>query len=74
MERLYDGYSYLLALQLPKLSLIGLFGLVNNAGIVGNEGVDDMLTPEDYQLAWDVNTLGVIRVTQVFKPFVKRVK
>lgn len=53
---------------------IGLYGLVNNAGIVGNSGVDDLLTPQDYQLAWEVNTLGVIRVTQVFKPFIKKTR
>ncbi|KAH7725225.1 CRE-DHS-2 protein [Aphelenchoides avenae] len=59
----------------PKLEAYkGLYGLVNNAGIVGNSGVDDMLTPQDYQLAWEVNTLGVIRVTQVFKPFIKKTR
>ncbi|KAH7714993.1 CRE-DHS-2 protein [Aphelenchoides avenae] len=51
-----------------------LHALVNNAGVTGNATVDDWMLPEDYQFAWEVNTLGVIRVTQAFKPFIKRAR
>lgn len=55
-------------------SSLGLHGLVNNAGIVGNAGVDDWLTEDDYQAVFDVNTLGVIRVTHAFKDLIKKAK
>uniref|UniRef100_A0A915DW33 Uncharacterized protein n=1 Tax=Ditylenchus dipsaci TaxID=166011 RepID=A0A915DW33_9BILA len=52
----------------------GLHALVNNAGVVGNVAWDDWLTPEDYENVWQVNTLGVIRVTHAFKHLVKGMK
>lgn len=52
----------------------GLHAIVNNAGVVGNVAWDDWLTPEDYEDVWQVNTLGVIRVTQAFKHLVKRTR
>jgi len=52
----------------------GLHGIVNNAGITGNSGMDDWLTVEDYQQVVDVNTYGVIRMTQAFKDLIKLAK
>lgn len=49
----------------------GLHAVVNNAGISGNMGWDDWLRPDDYEQAWQVNTLGTIRVSQAFKRLVK---
>ncbi len=57
-----------------KLFVVGLWGVVNNAGIVGHFGPDDFLSVEDYQRVLDVNTLGTIRVTQAFKSLVKKTK
>lgn len=47
---------------------------MNNAGINGHVTVDDWLAAEDYQSVWEVNTLGVIRVTHAFKPYLKRAR
>lgn len=53
----------------------GLWALVNNAGIVGgNVAWDDWLRPEDYEDTWQVNAMGVIRVTHAFKGLVKAEK
>ena len=54
--------------------LLGLWGLVNNAGIGDMRGWDDWQTPAIYERFWQVNTLGVIRATHAFKPLIKRVK
>ena len=35
------------------------------------EGADDWLTPEDYDIVWKINTLGLIRMTQKFKKLLK---
>lgn len=48
--------------------------MVNNAGINGHATVDDWTVPEDYQSVWEVNTLGVIRMTHAFKPLLKQAK
>jgi len=52
----------------------GLWGLVNNAGILGQSAPDDWMTVDMYQKALDVNCLGVIRVTHAFKPLIKKEK
>lgn len=49
-----------------------LYALVNNAGVVGLSVWDDWLRPSDYEDVWQVNTMGVIRVTHAFKSMVKR--
>ena len=51
-----------------------LWGVVNNAGIFSCYGPDDWCRMNDYQLALNVNCLGVIRVTQAFKKLVKAAK
>ncbi|GMT08373.1 hypothetical protein PENTCL1PPCAC_30547, partial [Pristionchus entomophagus] len=52
----------------------GLHGVVNNAGIVGSSFFDDMLTTKDYKEVVEVNTYGVIRVTQAMKHLVKKTR
>ncbi|KAF8368652.1 dhs-2 [Pristionchus pacificus] len=52
----------------------GLHGVVNNAGIVGSSFFDDMLTTKDYKTVAEVNTFGVIRVTQASKHLVKKTR
>uniref|UniRef100_A0A914BW40 Uncharacterized protein n=1 Tax=Acrobeloides nanus TaxID=290746 RepID=A0A914BW40_9BILA len=52
----------------------GLYGLVNNAGIVGNASFDDWLLLQDYKDVFDINTLGVIRMTHAFKDLIKKTK
>jgi 11-cis-retinol dehydrogenase len=48
--------------------------LVNNAGSLGVNGPDDWLIIDDYQKVMDINAMGVIRVSQKFKPLVKKAK
>ncbi|TKR81236.1 hypothetical protein L596_015141 [Steinernema carpocapsae] len=52
----------------------GLHGIVNNAGIASNTALDDWLSLEDYRKVVEVNTFGVILVTQTFKDLVKKTK
>ncbi|KAK6114122.1 short chain dehydrogenase family protein [Brugia pahangi] len=51
---------------------IVLHALVNNAGIKGHFFYDDFLTVDDYKDVWEVNTCGVIRVTQTFRDLIKK--
>uniref|UniRef100_A0A1I7TRF7 Retinol dehydrogenase n=1 Tax=Caenorhabditis tropicalis TaxID=1561998 RepID=A0A1I7TRF7_9PELO len=50
----------------------GLWGVVANAGILGNSGPDDWLTAQDYIDTMQVNTFGVIRFVQALKKYVKK--
>ncbi|XP_077978729.1 17-beta-hydroxysteroid dehydrogenase type 6-like [Glandiceps talaboti] len=50
----------------------GLWGLVNNAGIVGAYGVYEWHSRDDYQKCLDVNLLGLIDVTTTFLPLIKK--
>ncbi|CAI4233087.1 unnamed protein product [Auanema sp. JU1783] len=49
----------------------GLWGVVCNAGILGNSGPDDWLNVNDYIQAMSVNTFGVMRFAQNLKKYVK---
>lgn len=55
-------------------SPLGLHGLCNNAGIAGQNGWDDWMTVQSYRIAYEVNTLGLIRMTHAFKPLIKKAK
>uniref|UniRef100_F1LA86 17-beta-hydroxysteroid dehydrogenase type 6 n=1 Tax=Ascaris suum TaxID=6253 RepID=F1LA86_ASCSU len=50
-----------------------LWAILNNAGIFVY-GPEDWCTLDDYKLAIDVNTLGVIRITHAFKRLLKQSK
>ncbi|KAF8353809.1 hypothetical protein PRIPAC_95432 [Pristionchus pacificus] len=52
----------------------GVHALVNNAGIVGSSFFDDLVTTREYKDVAEVNTFGVIRVTQAMKHLVKKTK
>ncbi|KAF7640058.1 Peptidase S1 domain-containing protein [Meloidogyne graminicola] len=67
-ESVTNGLKFVLSKLPPNR---GLHALVNNAGIVGNTAWDDWLIPNDYQQVWEVNTMGMIRVTQTFKRLIK---
>ena len=54
-----------------RKEILALWAVVNNAGIFSCYGPDDWLSMADYKLSLEVNTLGVIRTTQVFKKLVK---
>ncbi|GMS98110.1 hypothetical protein PENTCL1PPCAC_20285, partial [Pristionchus entomophagus] len=49
-------------------------GVVNNAGIMGATFFDDLLNVEQYKEVVEVNTFGVIRVTQALKHLVKKTR
>ncbi|CAH1252125.1 HSD17B6 [Branchiostoma lanceolatum] len=50
----------------------GLWGLVNNAGILGVAGTMEWATKGDYQAVLNVNLLGMIDVTNKFLPLLKK--
>jgi NAD(P)-dependent dehydrogenase (short-subunit alcohol dehydrogenase family) len=52
----------------------GLHGLVNNAGIAGEFVWDDWQTPEQYKEVYDVNLVGMVRVTHAFRRMLKNTK
>ncbi len=55
------------------LTISGLWGLVNNAGILGvSMGPLEWLHAEDFQRVFEVNTVGMIDVTLTFLPLIKR--
>ncbi|GMR39722.1 hypothetical protein PMAYCL1PPCAC_09917, partial [Pristionchus mayeri] len=64
------------AKQLDKLTEKhgGLHAVVNNAGILGPTYFDDLLSVEQYKEVAEVNTFGVIRVTQALKHLVKKTR
>uniref|UniRef100_A0A915PL39 Uncharacterized protein n=1 Tax=Setaria digitata TaxID=48799 RepID=A0A915PL39_9BILA len=49
-----------------------LHALINNAGVRGNLFYDEFLILDDYKEVWDVNMLGVIRVTHTFRDLIKK--
>ncbi|XP_070533536.1 17-beta-hydroxysteroid dehydrogenase type 6-like isoform X2 [Ptychodera flava] len=52
----------------------GLWGLVNNAGILGKVAMPDWLSRDDYRPDFEINTLGLIQVTTTFVPLLKKAK
>jgi len=66
------------AAKIVKSKLVGsekyLWAVVNNAGVFSIFGPDDWTSTDDYQRAYDVNCLGVVRVTHAFKPLIKQSK
>lgn len=60
--------------KLGNYTISGLHGLVNNAGIAGLNAWDDWTKLDSYRMCWEVNTLGLIRMTHTFKPLIKKAK
>ncbi|XP_075757964.1 retinol dehydrogenase 7-like [Pelodiscus sinensis] len=52
----------------------GLWGLVNNAGIMGKSAPNEWLTKDDFATVLNVNLLGPIEVTLSLLPLVKRAR
>ncbi|XP_055875329.1 retinol dehydrogenase 16-like isoform X2 [Biomphalaria glabrata] len=52
----------------------GLWGLVNNAGILGNTGQSESCIKDDYVRVLEVNLLGMIEVTRQFLPYIRKEK
>jgi len=52
--------------------VLELWGLVNNAGILGGLGPMEWLRQEDYAGIMEVNVLGMVRVIRTFVPLLKR--
>ncbi|XP_030052649.1 retinol dehydrogenase 5 [Microcaecilia unicolor] len=57
-----------------EVGVKGLYGLVNNAGIVNPIGLTEWLMIEDYKRVMSVNTFGLIEVTLNFLPLIKKAK
>jgi NAD(P)-dependent dehydrogenase (short-subunit alcohol dehydrogenase family) len=54
--------------------VIGLWGVVNNAGITGPMGLAEWIPRDDYTTTININLLGVIEVTRQFLPLVRMEK
>ncbi|XP_072036150.1 retinol dehydrogenase 7-like [Amphiura filiformis] len=52
----------------------GLWGVINNAGVTGNPGQYNWWTREEIRSIIEVNLLGVVEVTNVFLPLIKKAK
>ncbi|XP_038234803.1 17-beta-hydroxysteroid dehydrogenase type 6 [Dermochelys coriacea] len=52
----------------------GLWGLVNNAGIISSLAPNEWLTKDDFVRVLDVNLIGLIEVTLSVLPLVKRAR
>ena len=52
----------------------GLWGVLNNAGIMGKLGMCDWLVMENYKQVLDVNFFGLVDVTRTFLPLVKQTR
>uniref|UniRef100_A0A0N5AQ98 17-beta-hydroxysteroid dehydrogenase type 6 n=1 Tax=Syphacia muris TaxID=451379 RepID=A0A0N5AQ98_9BILA len=61
-------------LEAREFIRLGLWALVNNAGILPAFGPADWSTVDDFITVLDVNTFGVIRVTLEFLPLLKQSK
>lgn len=70
------GAVFPLRMRLPLLLSfplpLGLWGLVNNAGVLGALAPTDWLTVEDYREPVEVNLFGLINVTLNMLPLVKK--
>ena len=56
---------------LASPSVLGLWALVNNAGVAGSIGPIDWTIKEDYVSTLDINLYGVIFVSKAFLPLLR---
>ncbi len=54
--------------------IVGLWGILNNAGVHGMVTPADWITLQDYRKIFDVNLFGLVDVTTTFLPLVKKEK
>jgi NAD(P)-dependent dehydrogenase (short-subunit alcohol dehydrogenase family) len=71
ISRLHDEVNQLLTSGGPVNQL---FGLVNNAGILLNRGIEYAKAPsvEDFKRQFDVNVYGMVRMTRMFLPLLRK--
>jgi len=50
---------------------LGLWGVLNNAGVLLDSGAPDWLSVNDFKRPCDINLWGLIDVTMTFLPLVK---
>lgn len=65
---------HLLPHLLSSLWALGLWGLINNAGVLGVLAPTDWLTVEDYREPIEVNLFGLIDVTLNMLPLLKKAR
>lgn len=65
---------HLLSHLLSFCFVLGLWGLINNAGVLGVLAPTDWLTVEDYREPIEVNLFGLINVTLNLLPLVKKAR
>lgn len=53
---------------------VGIWALVNNAGIAGSVGPVDWLTRRDYEAVMSVNLYGIIDMTNACLPLLRKEK
>jgi len=71
IESIREAYDYVNS-KLPKGR--GLWGVINNAGVIGKIGPLEWLNLDYYRDVFDVNLYGVINVTMTFLPLVKKAR
>ncbi|XP_064614274.1 retinol dehydrogenase 7-like [Liolophura sinensis] len=52
----------------------GLWGLVNNAGILDSIGMAEWLRKEDYKRTLEVNFFGTVEMTRMFLPLIRQAR
>lgn len=57
-----------------SLPWLGLWGVLNNAGVISAYGPPDWFSVDDYRKACEVNLWGLIDLTLTFLPLVKRAR
>jgi len=67
----YHGHHNLKEIYVTVI-VWGLWGVLNNAGILGPIGAPEWMTIDDYRTTCEVNTFGLIDVTMTFLPLVKK--
>jgi NAD(P)-dependent dehydrogenase (short-subunit alcohol dehydrogenase family) len=74
VENARSVVQHLLTQRGPSNSNRELWALISNAGIQPWQGVDDLLTVQNYKDTMDVNFYGPIRVIHTFRPLIERSK
>lgn len=53
---------------------LGLWGIVHNAGVLGYVADGELLPISVYKQCMDVNFIGVVQVTKMFMPLLRKAK
>lgn len=52
--------------------VLGLWGLINNAGTVGGAGLIEVLPRETFEQVFAVNVFGMVETTKAFLPLIRQ--